>query len=507
MEFQMASTSTISLPAAAPRGRRHSGLAVGVVPLGLLVLALACFSAVLWGGVETGQTALVLSSVGGLASAILIQRAIRVLAPTLLTPQLLALSSSLQVLWVFLLAVLGLPTVLYSSTFTPDLASNPLRAVLPLLLLPLGALLATGAARLLGVRARSLRVLFSAERAPVGMGLYLSFSALLLLLYWPAALAEAGVVGYGIRVLYKATLLVPFLAGRYQGDLRGVRYLWYAALCLNAGVGMVVGSRFVAFLPVVLYFAGYLAGLPAARRRRAIRLSALVAIPGLLLVGLLGIIRDEIGRGGVEVLSPERIVEVASQVGDKLEDMADLADKAAFVGIYRMLGASNVAVPVLSPDAVPYRGMDGLGEQIVSGMQISALTGQTKVQYLDAGLGSGPARAYGFTVDEHTSVEFGVLPDGWSRGGPWVALIYACVLATLLIAAECLVWQVFRGNPAAVLLLLLVIGRAAFFDTAALPLVETIRSLLLSMAVVLLTILGLELLPRKRGATLARSSP
>ncbi len=491
-----------------PPGAAHAPRLKLAIDGTLLAVALLTLPSWWLWGPAFGRVALFVSSGASLCIAVVLYRAMRVLRPDIITPRLMVVYAALQLVWIMLIVLLGVPTLIFSTTFGVDIGDHPFRAVLPLLILPFGALCGVGTARFFGGRGRrQTSTLGLVASAPPIIVVYLTFSAALLILYWFAALPGAGAVGYLIRVLSSTMFLVPLLAGMFAQRFPSTRWVWFVALGVNGLIGLATGSRAIALMPAAFYVAGYVLTLQGRKRTRAVVISAALGTIAVLMTGIIGLVRQEIGRGGLDIFSQERISAVAEEAARTLEQGAAARTSIVGDGLMRLVAHTNVVVPVLSPDVVPYRGFEGLGSEIASTARISALAGVSAEEFYEAGLGSAPAVAYGFMVNELTSVEFGVLPDGWSRGGPLVVLLFGYLLAWGYIAAEAAVRRVFARDTGAILLSLVVIARSAFFDASGLTLLATFRSLVFGLAFVAVIIALLNALSNpQRGLIVARRS-
>jgi hypothetical protein len=338
------------------------------------------------------------------------------------------------------------------------------------------------------------------------MRIYLTFAAVLLLLYWLGAREGTGPVGYLIRVLSSALLGVPFLAGLFATRFAGVRSLWVVAMIINAVVGIAVGSRLVAFLPITLYSIGYILTLRGEKRVLYVVLAAVGALVVLVVSGVTEVVRNEIGRGGLEILTWERLSAVIEESERTLDAGSGQRELAMFYALGRTLPPANVAIPVLSPETVPYRGVEGLADEILAMAEINALTGRSTIDLMEAGLMGSPARAYGFTISEETSYEFGIMADAWSRGGPLSALFVGTAFTLILMGAERTARRHYRRNPAALLIILTVFAKTAFWDAGRLPALETIRTLVLSVGLIVVLLGSADLITSGRRTSPSRRS-
>jgi hypothetical protein len=173
-----------------------------------------------------------------------------------------------------------------------------------------------------------------------------------------------------------------------------------------------------------------------------------------------------------KIISPEKTATVRDEPSIEAE------------GLGRLVMWSNIVVPMMSPAIVSYRGYDGLSEEAMLSAQIANISGLSVEDLLQAGLFAGPANRYGFTVNKNTSVEWGVLADGWSRGGLMGAFLFGFIAITILSQAE----KIIRGStivpPAARLFLLFVYAKNAY-GVLGVTLLTTIRSMILDTTIIL----------------------
>jgi hypothetical protein len=320
---------------------------------------------------------------------------------------------------------------------------------------------------------------------------YLVIAAVVQFLVWPAALENAGLAGYLIRIVGAALTVAPFLAGRDSRGDKGLACLWFVAILANLGLGLAAGSRAKALIVMVLFAAGYVSAIPRGRRLAVGTCAALAILPLLQFAGAAGVVRDRLGRGGLELVSSEHIREVFDEL--RLEMFGNQnAQEINLQGVGRMLAWTNVVVPLMTPAAIPYRGLDGFLGEATQTFRIASLSGLTSDDLLDAGLNSEPARLYGFTIDAFTAVEFTLVADAWSRGGASVALLFSVIAALVMTAAELCVRRLHRyGKPIATILALPV-AKAAFFDANIFPLLTTLRVMLLNLLVIAVVVVAVE---------------
>jgi len=155
------------------------------------------------------------------------------------------------------------------------------------------------------------------------------------------------------------------------------------------------------------------------------------------------------------------------------------AEEVAVQGVGRLLAWSNVVVPLMTPEAIPYRGFDGFLDEAAQSFQIANVSGLTTDDLLDAGLTTAPAKLYGFTVNSYTSVEFTLAADGWSRGGGPVALLFSGIAALAMTIGELCAYRLHRYGTGVATILALPLAKAAFFDANVLPLLATLRGMVM----------------------------
>ncbi|MEW6731317.1 MAG: hypothetical protein AB1489_08260 [Acidobacteriota bacterium] len=465
--------------------------------LGSIIVVLATLSIFAYTAVallDTGRGKLLIASIGTMALSGLIYFAIRALAPSIILPRIIVLSYTLQLFWLTLIVALDLPTAPLYNDIAPDISEYPLLATLPSLIIPIGTLCGTLLFRLFQPEQKVSPIYSSAiDAPPADLNWYLVFAALIQLLYWPATMESAELAGYLIRVLSQSFILVPFFAGRFANRLPWVRFSWIIVMSINAIIGLVVGARGVALIPLGLFILGIISSLRGQARKRATLIVVVASIPIFLISGVVGTMRDQIGRGGLELFSIERATQVIESIPESLTSVPSTNNaEIAIQGLGRMLIWTNIVIPVMSPSLVPYREFTGIEEEIKLSLQISNLAGLSRDDLYDAGLSSAPANSYGFTVNSGNSVEFGLLADGWSRGGPFIALLFGLVATLLLATAEVLLRKLWEIMPAAAILLLAIAMKSAF-ETSAVPLLGTVRALILNIGFFLAIALAIYL--------------
>lgn len=474
-----------------PPGRlKFSALRLGA----LTIFACCAFLIALL--LDAGRGPLAAAAAGTLSIFTLMFLAARRLTPALATPTIGMVSFVLQALWLLLNSAVG--TVVAPNGL--DVSASPLRATLPLILVPLGGLIATAAlARNRRTRGRS--ILRSAERQSRGVGPFLLIAALVSLLMWPATISQSP-WAYAVRVLNSALLLVPLFAGAYTVHSKWLSRIWITVMSVNAVIGLLTGSRFIALFPPTLFLVGRMLFDSKVRRRRYFWTLAILALPGFMVSGIVGSIRTEVGRGA-DLLDASRPTLVMGAVAKRVDQVMDGYEDSGLEvdGFGRMVHWTNQAVSIMSPEEVPYRGFTAFESELMASARINALTGHTTDDALDSGLASAPANKYGFMVNAFTSVEFGVFADAWSRGGPLVCLAFGFVAFLLLGLAEISLLATRSAAPGLSIITFAVVTRTAL-DLSAVPLLHAIRTMLLNVVFVVgLALLGEAAIRVTRGLT------
>jgi hypothetical protein len=349
---------------------------------------------------------------------------------------------------------------------------------------PAGALLAAVAWWFVSRSSRVAEKLRPLDDLAKQRRLYLVIAAFVQLIFWPATLGNAGMAGYLIRVLAAALTAAPFLAGRDSRGDRGLASLWCLTILVNGVVGIATGSRSKALITVVLFAAGYISALPRNRRLAVGAFAALATIPLVQFSGAAGIVRDELGRDDPRLLQPEHLREVFYRLVVELTPGNQRnVEELNLQGAGRMLAWTNVVVPLMTPETIPYRGLDEFLDEAAQSFRIASVSGLTADDLLDAGLNVEPARLYGFTINSNTSVEFTLAADAWSRGGGPVAILFSFIAALALTFGEFAACRLHRYGTGVATILALPAAKAAFFDANIFPLLPTLRIMFLNLFV------------------------
>jgi len=473
-----------------------------LAPVGLMILGLGFVYYNL--GQDRGKVAVVaLNSVVGCFAAYV---AVARLLPRYYAPRLFIVAFQLQCLALAGIALLGLPLGPPFHPFDVNAADAPVRSVLAMVMVPVGALAAVALWRLFSGLSGAI-IDAPAEDANVvaDRRMYLLCAAALQLLYWPATLEGAGTIGYVTRVLATALLAAAFLAGRDSRKDKRLAGVWITAIVVNVVIGIAAGTRAKAFVAMVLFAAGYISSLEQRKRWLVGAVAIAAAIPMLEVAGAMGVVRGDTGRGGLELVQAEHVRDVLVQVSRQVRSGSqDDADAIRAQGVGRMLAWTNVVVPILTPDTVAYRGLGGLFDETAQMVRVAQFSGLNADDLFDADLYMAPARRYGFMVNSNTAVEFSVVADAWSRGGVPVAVAFCFVATLAMLAGEMAMNRFRRWGAGVATILVLPVLKAAFFDSTVLPLLPTLRGMVLSIIAVVIFAFFAELARRSIGGPVRR---
>jgi len=448
-------------------------------------------------GVGDSRGKLAVAAIDGCVVCFFAYLAVGRLLPDYWAPRLLLVSYELQFFTLAAIAIVGLPLSPPYHPFEVNAADAPVRAVLGMLTVPAGTLMAAAIWWFFARRFSAIVESSSPEQAARQRRVFLIFAAFAHLAYWPATLENSGMLGYAVRVVATALIVAPFLAGRDSRRDRGLAVLWSLVVLANGVIGVAAGTRSKALIAAVFFAAGFVSALPRRQRFVVGAVAMLALVPLIQFAGAVGVVRDRLGRGGFELMQSDHIREVFAELSNEItsSDQRD-ADAINSQGLGRLLAWTNVVVPLMTPETVPYRGLDGFFEEAKQTFQVSSISGLTADDLYDTGLFAAPARIYGFTISSNTAVEFTLAADAWSRGGGPVALLFCLVAALVLVASEWCTTRMHRVGSGVGTILVLPVAKAAFLDANTVPLLPMLRGMLLSVLVITVLVILIELMRR-----------
>jgi hypothetical protein len=308
---------------------------------------------------------------------------------------------------------------------------------------------------------------------------------------------------YVVAIIHAAFNLLTFWVGYWNKRLGWVFPVALFSILVDGVVSVLSGGRFVFFLHIVLYFLGYVASQPMQRRKWLVAWAIVLAPFMLTLVGVMGVVRDRIGRGD-EALRAEGRVElylgafkevVSGESGISDERIDQLAKG-------RNINWPNLSAIALTPAVIPYVGFANISNEVDAIFTIEGLSGgtdlenitQARVNQIEKGLGSGMANRYGFMVNEGNSVEWGLLADAWSKGGLWMYLALFSLLFFTFLTIEKII---SRRSLFERVVYTMVLVRVVWLVSNSQPVYHTIRVLLLYFSMTFLIVQTFKLFSRK----------
>jgi hypothetical protein len=207
----------------------------------------------------------------------------------------------------------------------------------------------------------------------------------------------------------------------------------------------------------------------------------------------------------MEEVSIERVEKISEAMNklDKADKILGRKESTFLSGIARNVNWVDVAVVSSTNQKIAFRGTRNLKTEIENILSLAFFSGgstneairNARMDKYSNELGTAPAREYGFTVNERTSVEWSLLADSYSRGGPLIYLLYLFIFFLILNLLEISI-KILNRNQAEQKFLI-----CAFIDiiikSNTLPLYESIRGILLNIVFYVGIILILRFFTRK----------
>ena len=309
------------------------------------------------------------------------------------------------------------------------------------------------------------------------------------------------VISYFSRIFYYAFQWYFFWLGFWNFRL-GRRVFIFALVyvLIHTLINFISGGRYDAIILVMVFGLGYY--LNQTQQIRKYYLLQLVWIIPLVifLTGIVGLIRQEIGRGDFDILIK------GGRIKQFSEAFSEASNKYFTEPSYRKTiyeetasrtrgGGALEAVVKLSPAEIPFRGTDNLKHEISSIFKIAALnTGfdkesirRARGSVVQQKLGTAAANLYGFNVTERNSVEWPVSADGYSRAGlPGVFLYYLIAITWFIVITSILRRRVHNQLTLTVLFTVLV--KIIYTGLESTPLYLNIRETILYLVFSFITI-------------------
>jgi hypothetical protein len=292
--------------------------------------------------------------------------------------------------------------------------------------------------------------------------IFLILAGFLNLFYWVAITDFSNPIYYIARRLDGALNMTPFFVGLTAFRLKLAFRFWLVVLACQIVISVITGTRGQAFIPLILFLAGFAIGLPSWKLRFQIGTTVLIPVAALLLFAgaYIGVARDIVGRK--DLASALESGSLTSRVSaNAIENTMSKAGDVVFNAFNRLTLWPPLVVPCMSPDIVPYWGFDDLYDEIAATRSIRIGSDQTSGSMYSAHVRLQP---FGFAVHYRSdglkvsSVELPPFVDGYARGG-WISGFVFCGItySVLLLLESIAARQIAPKNMTLFLMLQVVI--------------------------------------------------
>lgn len=327
------------------------------------------------------------------------------------------------------------------------------------------------------------------------------------------ALGDLPLLSYFARVFFYAFQWYVFWLGFWNTRLgKSLWLLSITMIVLHALIVFSTGGRYSAIIISAIFLLGYYTN--QTRLKRAIlRLNLIWAIPTMfLVVGILGIVRQEIGRGDFSIILEGDRAEIFwdAFVNSTQRYFSDDAfrERVSSETTSRVKGGGALEkVLQTTPDVIPYRGFENLSEELISIFRISALSSgfsiedikNDKEKLVALNLGTGAANLYGFRVTSTHSVEWPLAADAFSRGGVLVVILYYIIAIVWFKGIEHILRRVYK-SAGELIIVFTPLTYIIFSGLGSKPLYMSIRATILniSLAIAMIYITKLSTSTKKR---------
>ena len=221
---------------------------------------------------------------------------------------------------------------------------------------------------------------------------------------------------YALRIITLSFDFIPLFVGLFYSQLnRSGKILWLALLFVNMAANIIQASRGLAVIPIALFMMGYLvsiSNMPSFKKQIFIIL--VVSVPFLSFFGKIQNFREEFGRGNS--VSIENTALLLNYLKNNSSSNNVSLKENITDGLGRFINVGDFAIVYMTPSKIPYRGFVQMGDEIKSIVTLYGSEGSAKFRETRGNLkyGSGVLSAYGFSVNEKTSVGMGLLGDAFS---------------------------------------------------------------------------------------------
>lgn len=243
---------------------------------------------------------------------------------------------------------------------------------------------------------------------------------------------------YALRIITLSFDFIPLFVGLFYSQLnRSGKILWLALLFVNMAANIIQASRGLAVIPIALFMMGYLvsiSNMPSFKKQIFIIL--VVSVPFLSFFGKIQNFREEFGRGNS--VSIENTALLLNYLKNNSSSNNVSLKENITDGLGRFINVGDFAIVYMTPSKIPYRGFVQMGDEIKSIVTLYGSEGSAKFRETRGNLkyGSGVLSAYGFSVNEKTSVGMGLLGDAFSRFGFCGVSVYLFLMAFIITKME-----------------------------------------------------------------------
>jgi hypothetical protein len=440
-------------------GKRIARGAGALLIPNLIFAALGC----ILGSVIGGRPGLALASIGSLAAAWSALCIGRKLVPHSISFPILVSVYGAQIAAQLLLTLVD-ATTLTNHVYTLDLADYSGPLTVSHLSVLAGSIVGAGVLYAIGLKKRRLPVDLT-QSPPMQAKVYLviAFSLCMLQSSVPFLLPNNA---RWIFLVFTANLDVAcFFVGWFAADLHRMAPWCLCALVANCAIGGLMGQRYALVL-LGLYVVGRLTS-PRERHRRRVIFTALAATgPVLMVFWLVGDVRVGRGRDRIELLSFSNISGFFGAASNSLARNESRGGDFVGDALARLYAWPNAAITILTPDVVPYRGVSEWVSECRSYMTIWGWSDDAVERAFAEGTGSVHSADYGYADTLATSVEFGVIGDGWSTAGPFGVVLVGGLVALFICATEYLAFHGLGFSYAAKLILLCILAKSCILSYA-----------------------------------------
>jgi hypothetical protein len=318
---------------------------------------------------------------------------------------------------------------------------------------------------------------------------------------------ESGFFEYVFQILATIFILLPFFIGRWKKELgQTVFTIAIIAILVKGSIVVLSGGRFGAILPILILFYGFLLQLDPKARVKWVSVFLIIGIPiGMVFVGVSGIVRDQIGRGGIEVVQQEgRVSEFGNTFSEVfnayLSGDVEVLQQIDEQSSGRLNSSASILENVLTktPTEVPYRGFDNIDFELNEIFNLVAFSGDVSIDninekrtlYAELEIGHAAANRYGgYAVSATNSVEWSIAADAFSRGGYLIVLIYLLIAVALIDIVELLISKNFKDSTLKLLSVATLVS-ISYFDFNSQPLFLNIRYIILNSIASLIFVKG-----------------